>query len=52
MRNYALTLQVVVTVIGDEQTDWEDIDAQMEDTGSFTLLAPWESDVIAVVRGS
>lgn len=52
VRNYAVTLQVVLTVIGDEETDWEDIEANVEDTGSYTLLTPFESDVIAVIRSA
>lgn len=52
VRNYAVTLQVVVTAIGDEETDWDQIEEQIEDARSYDLLAPWESDVIAVTRSA
>lgn len=47
-RNYAVTLQVVVVVEEGDDVNWDDIEAQVQDTGSYTLLAPWEADVIAV----
>jgi hypothetical protein len=51
-RSYSALLQVVVTVEADAETDWEDIDARMLDAGTYTLLTPWETDVISVFVGA
>lgn len=48
-RSYAVTLQVVVAIEEVEDWEWGDIEAQIQDVGSYTLLAPWETDVTAVI---
>lgn len=50
VRSYSLHLQVAMTIELGEFERWEDIEAEIRDTGSYTLLTPWEDiDVTAVI---
>jgi len=46
---YVVTLQVVVAVEDIEEWQRDDLEALIQEASSYTVLAPWEADVIAVV---